>query len=192
MNEFKSSISLAILLTVFLTIGYTAGAATTYFMADLNENVEITPECNVECPEPQRSIQPQVNIEDTSGAFNYIQAPYTPVDFDYNGNELSVNVDALVRPEGKSMRPTIFSGNTLLMQEYTGETLSEGQIIRFRNGDGYTVHRIEGVYTTSSGIYLTRGDNNDASERVNQEDITHVVKGVLFTDLENNREALSN
>lgn len=118
---------------------------------------------------------------------NYIQSNNHDVSIERDGNSLKVNdVDSIAKIVGKSMRPTIFHGHTILKKEYDNETMDIDQvdIIAFEEDDSTIVHRVEGDYLTTSGYVTTRGDNNRAAERVDEEQIRSIVIGTLYTDLE--------
>ena len=108
---------------------------------------------------------------------NYIQASHNDIKYGFVGDDLLIRNATLSGTYGVSMRPTIFAGNKLIEIEYTNQQLREGQIIIFKTVDGFTAHRIKGIY----GDYVTtQGDNNQAHEYVNYENITHIVIGVLY------------
>lgn len=79
------------------------------------------------------------------------------------------------------MQPTMFTNNIVIEKKYRGQKLQEGDVIRYDNGDGYTIHRIKGNYMDAGGYYWIQGDNNKyADGEIYPENITHVVVGVLY------------
>lgn len=76
---------------------------------------------------------------------------------------------SLFSVQSDSMEPVFYTGDLLLIKEYTGQELKEGDIISFRTiKDGERVintHRIKGIQEVS-GIktYTTRGDNTPAKD----------------------------
>lgn len=137
-------------------------------------------------------LQPEVNINRTEGdvyqtnnidppRYNYIQANNHKINYNWQGDGIYVETDKLIFANGLSMRPTIFTGHTLLAREYEGGELKEGVIV---SANGIT-HRIVGDYTDTDGYYLTRGDNNRGSERVEPSEIDSVIIGVLYTKEQN-------
>lgn len=81
---------------------------------------------------------------------------------------------------GLSMHPTFNTGNTLLMREYEGEEVSNGQIVCFENKEEeFVCHRIVSVYDK---VIVTKGDNNRYEDEViNITQLRYVVVGVLYT-----------
>lgn len=131
-------------------------------------------------------LQPEVTINRTEGditnnieppRYNYIQANNHKVNYEWQGDGVQVEVDKLIYSNGLSMRPTFFTGHTLLARDYNGGELDEGTIV---SANGVT-HRIVGDYTDTGEYYLTRGDNNRGSEKVEPSEIDSVVIGVLYT-----------
>jgi hypothetical protein len=116
------------------------------------------------------------------GFQNSIQGYNGGYEYDVGRDGLTVNsVDRCVELTGGSMRPTIFSGNTVCFEKYTSQELEEGMIVRNRNGDGYRAHRIWGTYE-DDGYVVTQGDNNrNVDGKVNISNITHISVGVLYT-----------
>ena len=184
-----------ILILLVLSIGYLGGVATTYELSDLGTETVYNPSYNLTCPEPRpvRDVQmTSTTSENTQNSVNnYIQAAYTDVDYSVNEDEVTVESDKVVKPEGKSMRPTIFSGNTLLLSEYGGGEITEGEILRYKEGDGYVIHRVQANYQDTAGYLLMKGDNNEFSSRVDISQVTHKVTGVLYTDSETQRASFS-
>lgn len=169
----------AIVVTV-VTVGYVTGAVTAtaaVHQTSKSQTHEVT------CSRPPLSEQntgedrlgPQPNIGTRA------RNPATDIDYRTQPEHVKVLVDATSKPEGASMRPSIYSGNTVLLKNYTGENLESGQIIRYQSGAGHTIHRITASYDDTSGHVLTKGDNNDEPERVKVSTITHVAVGVLYT-----------
>ena len=142
---------------------------------------------NLSCPEPILKVDKSVEKERdelraSSETNNYIQNPETQVSYTEGEKSIKVEVDAISRPEGTSMRPTIFAGNTVLLDEYSGEEIKAGQIIRYRSENGgHIIHRVRANYLDTDGYLLVKGDNTDSSEMVEKEQVTHLVEGVLYT-----------
>ena len=196
-----SNLGEVLLVILVLTIGYMGGAVSTYEISELGSQTDTvySPRYNLTCPEyPQETVEASNRLETDDQDFqsrntnNFIQAPYTDVDYKLNDGEASVEVDAVAHPEGKSMRPTIFSGNTVLLSDFEGGDISEGEILRYSSGDGYVIHRVQANYLDTSDYLLMRGDNNDQSERIEVDQVTNRVVGVLntqerpdYTSLEN-------
>ena len=186
MRKGFSNLGEVLLVILVLAIGYIGGVATTYEISGLNEETQTVynPTYNLTCPEPESDITQASNMrsDGSSNVNNYIQASYTDVDYRVNGGEASVDIDAVAQPEGKSMRPTIFSGNTVLLEEYESGDISEGEILRYETGDGYVIHRVQANYLETSDYLLMRGDNNEHSTRIDVDQVTHRAVGVLYTD----------
>lgn len=126
----------------------------------------------------QPDVHTTTNVEPPR--YNYIQANNHEVDYDFQGGSVEVDsVDYLINLEGLSMRPTFYTGHTLLAKDYENKSLDEGTIVNTKDD---IVHRVVGDYTQTEGYYLTRGDNNRGSERVEPSQIDHVVVGVLYSD----------
>lgn len=178
-----------LLILLVLSLGYLGGVMSTYQLSDLNEKTVYNPSYNLSCPEPVRNVEFTSNNREDTDTGEYIQAAYTDVDYSFDGDEVTVEASDISRPEGKSMRPTIFSGNTLIMKEYTGGTISEGEILRYSTENGYVIHRVQASYLDTGGYLLMKGDNNEHSSRINRSQITHRVTGVLYTT--GNQEAAS-
>lgn len=87
-----------------------------------------------------------------------------------------------------SMKPTINAHNTMLLREYNREeTLSEGEIIRYkvnksRYNNSHIIHRITINNQEREPDYVwTEGDNRENADRIHLENITHRVVGVIYT-----------
>jgi len=145
------------------------GLSSMYF-SDLSPEVTIN--------RTEANIHQTTNVEPPR--YNYIQANNHEVNYSWRGTGVQVKgVDLAIDMSGMSMRPTMFTGHTALARNFTGGELNEGTIVYTESG---LVHRINADYTETDGYYLTRGDNNRGSERVEPEDIDMVVVGVLFTE----------
>ena len=59
------------------------------------------------------------------------------------------------RVTGRSMLPTIWPGDTLMIKRTTGNDVAEGDIVWFRRGDRFVVHR---VVKKNTSTIMTRGD----------------------------------
>jgi len=111
--------------------------------------------------------------------YNYIQANNHKVNYSFeSGGVLVEDIDSLINLYGSSMRPTMFTGHKALAVDYENQSLSEGDIVSAND----VVHRIKADYTETSGYYLTQGDNNEGSERINESEIDSIVVGVLYTE----------
>ena len=183
-----SNLGEVLLVVLVLSIGYMGGAVSTYELSDLGsqEDAVHSPRYNITCPAvPEETVEASNTLDTDEGSRstnNFIQAPYTDVDYDLKDGEASVEVDAVAHPEGKSMRPTIFSGNTVLLEEYEDGDISEGEILRYSSGDGFVIHRVQANYLGTSDYLLMRGDNNDQSSRISVDQVTHRVVGILPTE----------
>lgn len=146
-----------------------------------NETVSVVNE-TVDVKEINRKIikkQPKPNITVTDG-YRHIQNAEHDSDPELYGQRLSIDdVDRLMNIYGSSMAPSIMEGDTLLLKKYEGQSLETGQIIAFDYNDKTVAHRIVGDYQ-QNGYVLTRGDNNEYSERTNISSINYVVKGVVY------------
>lgn len=193
-----SNLGEVLLVVLVLTIGYMGGAVSTYQFSDLGtqQNVVHSPSYNLTCPEiPEETVEASNTLdtdEGTRSINNYIQAPYTDVDYQLQDGKASISVDAVAHPEGKSMRPTIFSGNTVLLEEYDGGDITEGEILRYSSGDRFVIHRVQANYLGTSDYLLMRGDNNDQSSRIEIDQVTHRVVGILPTEQRPDYTSLSN
>jgi len=64
-----------------------------------------------------------------------------------------------VRTSGISMRPTLISGDTIIIQPTSWRDISPGEIIAFTSGEGVVAHRLIMVENRNGSIkLLTRGD----------------------------------
>ncbi|MFB6116419.1 MAG: S24/S26 family peptidase [Candidatus Nanosalina sp.] len=173
-----------LLILLVLSLGYLGGILSTYHLSDLGEKTVYNPSYNLSCPEPVRNVRLTSTVSNSreySDVGDYIQAAYTDVDYSFENGRIKIPASDISKPEGKSMRPTIFSGNTLILQEYGGGRISEGEILRYSTGDGYVVHRVQANYLDTGGYLLMKGDNNEYSSRINKSQVTHRVAGVLYT-----------
>lgn len=90
-------------------------------------------------------------------------------------------VDYCLVSTGASMRPTIYTGNTVCFIDYDAtmkQGLQEGMIIHFEYQDGQMIHRI---YTLYGDYLITRGDNNKGNEAIDYQDIKGVTVAILQT-----------
>lgn len=80
---------------------------------------------------------------------------------------------------GSSMRPTIHTGDTLLLKPYDENTpLREGLIVSYKTEKGIdSVHRIDGLYVD---YFFAKGDSSEEVEKVAYSAINGIVVGVLF------------
>lgn len=109
---------------------------------------------------------------------NNIQSAHSDIDYLINGTDIIIKNISVHEQIGFSMRPTIFTGNKVIVVTYTNQNLKDGEIIVFENEENISVlHRIKGIYPD----YLyTQGDNNNAHEKINYSQIKYIVVGVLF------------
>jgi signal peptidase len=64
---------------------------------------------------------------------------------------------------GLSMEPAVMSGDVVITREVSADSVEVGDIIRFRKGDTYILHRVVEVQMDGSEIqFITRGDANYA------------------------------
>jgi signal peptidase len=62
---------------------------------------------------------------------------------------------------GVSMEPTVMSGDVVITREVPAESVEVGDIIRFRRGDIYILHRVVEVRMDGGDIqFITQGDAN--------------------------------
>jgi signal peptidase I len=60
---------------------------------------------------------------------------------------------------GWSMLPTIFPGDTVLIERATSERVSKGDIVLFRRARGLVVHRVSGTSDSAGDLQIiTQGD----------------------------------
>lgn len=132
---------------------------------------------NLSCPEVNVP-KPNVTVKDFPD--NIQNADYS-TDTGYESDTYSVHgVDATGELYGSSMAPSIMDGDVVLSEEYSGQELSEGMIIRFESeSNGPIIHRIVGNYVEQGFVY-TSGDRIDSREKVDLNQISHVVKGVVY------------
>jgi len=118
---------------------------------------------------------------------NYIQASHTDVKYyeavsplTGEGNICIKNVKDQ-RVVGSSMQPTTYTGNTILVKNFTSiYELKEGMIITYVDDkEGVMAHRVKGVYPPD--YVITQGDASNYWQRVNYDNITGIVVGLLFT-----------
>lgn len=80
--------------------------------------------------------------------------------------------------EGTSMLPTFRPGNILLLEEYTNQSLVEGDVVVY--GDTHTTHRIKSAYPNHNQYYVC-SDNFKQCEKTNKTQIKYVVCGAKYT-----------
>lgn len=91
----------------------------------------------------------------------------------------------IVNGDTHSMIPTFDIGNIVLVQDYKefkkNQVLEIGDIIAFKCKGIYngkqTIHRIIDM---NKKYLITKGDNNNYSEKINYDCITYVIKGAIF------------
>lgn len=172
------------LVVLLVSLGFALGSFNTL---NTVQQTSEEPVFNLSCPDPVVKVSRTVEedrdeLRADSGVNNYIQNPETEVNYSRTDGLVSVQVDAVSKPEGMSMRPTIFTENTVLLDEYGGEEIESGQIIRYESDDGgFVIHRVRANYLETQGYLLVKGDNTDSSAKVEQSQVTHVVEGILYT-----------
>lgn len=138
-------------------------------------------------PVVNQTVQPVKEINKTEKVivqerYNNIQPSHLDINYDKYGDEIDIeNVDQLTTINGQSMQPTMFTGNTILMTEYSEDIeLEEGMIVKT---ESKTVHRIRGNYLSlpDKNYVTTQGDSNTDHEKTRAENITHIAIGVLYT-----------
>lgn len=170
----------AVAAVLVVSFGYMAGAATAVAaIQQTSEEPSYQLTCSQPAPKEQAAEGDQLRTSNDSGV--RARNPETQVDYQTYSEHLEVRLDAVSKPEGASMRPSIYSGNTVLLEEYGGSDIESGQIIRYESNGGHTIHRVTASYDDTSGYVVTKGDNNQESERVRVSEITHVALGVLYT-----------
>jgi len=98
----------------------------------------------------------------------------------YTVSEEGISVEGvtLAKALGSSMRPTIETGDTMLIKPYTEDTpLREGMIVSYSKEGKELVHRIDALYADH---FTAKGDNSQATEDVFYSAINGVVVGILF------------
>lgn len=94
-------------------------------------------------------------------------------------NSVTLEDVTVAKALGSSMRPTIETGDTMLIKPYTEDTpLREGMIVSYSKDGKELVHRIDALYTDH---FTAKGDNSDVSEDVSYSAINGVVVGILFS-----------
>ncbi len=93
-------------------------------------------------------------------------------------NSVTLENVTLAKALGSSMRPSIETGDTMLIKLYTKDTpLREGMIVSYTQDEKELVHRIDALY---ADYFTAKGDNADLTEDVPYSAIDGVVVGVLF------------
>ena len=180
-----------LIIIAVLVTGYLGGIISTHQLAGLDKEPVYNPSYNLTCPEPVTNVEMASQNQDRRETGNYIQAAYTDIDYDTHQGSIRVDASAVSKPEGKSMRPTIFSGNTVLMEEYKGGPISEGDILRYSTDSGSVIHRVQGNYLNTGDYLLMKGDNNEYSSQIQRSQITHKVVGILYTSREDTGTTLN-
>ncbi|QIB75365.1 S26 family signal peptidase [Halogeometricum borinquense] len=140
------------------------------------------PVINVTCPDLDRNVsalKTELAEQFSQEYRGSIQGAHNDVDWDMHGGEVTIEADIVSRIYGRSMQPTLFTGNRVVLVEYYGQDLSEGDIIRFENGDQHTIHRIRGDYELE-GFVVTQGDANSGLEEVDLDRVTHVAHAIIL------------
>ena len=89
-------------------------------------------------------------------------------------NELEQNGKLIFTIKGISMRPLFHADkDAILVKKCAPETLKTLDIVLFRRGKQYVLHRI--VDRDKSGLFVIAGDNCSAADIVRPEDILGVV-----------------
>ncbi|MDI6737386.1 MAG: S26 family signal peptidase [Nanoarchaeota archaeon] len=93
-------------------------------------------------------------------------------------NSVTLENVTVAKALGSSMRPTIQTGDTMLIKPYSKDTpLREGMIVSYKTGGQDQIHRIDGLYVD---FFMAKGDNSETAEKVLYSAINGVVVGVLF------------
>jgi signal peptidase len=66
---------------------------------------------------------------------------------------------------GVSMRPLLQAGDIVLTAPVNPEDVAVGDIIRFREGNSYVLHRVVAVHSEGAILFITRGDANNVDDR---------------------------
>lgn len=99
-------------------------------------------------------------------------------DYKLLDNSVTLENVTLAKALGSSMRPTIQTGDTMLIKPYTEDTpLREGMIVSYSKDGKELVHRIDALYADH---FTAKGDNSEATEDVSYSAINGIVVGVLF------------
>jgi len=168
----------SLILFSFFATGFFAGNL--YAVDELN-NVDLPDQTiTVERTDVEVTNNHSIHNNYNPDRFFYIQPPNTDVEVDYTGQGVEIQTDQVLNLNGASMRPTMWTGNTVLGQETDGENLDEGTIV----SNGNITHRIKADYVDTNGYYLTQGDNNNDFERMKPSEIEYKVVGVIFTNEE--------
>jgi hypothetical protein len=160
----------------FFAAGFFSGNL--YAASGLNDFELPTRDVKVERPDVSVINNHSVSNRFSPERFFYIQPAKHDVELDWNGRTAEVRTDQVLYNQGSSMRPTFWTGHTLLAQQTDGEDLDEGTIV----SNGNFTHRIKADYTDTGGYYLTQGDNNNDYERMAPSEVKYKVVGVIYTD----------
>lgn len=172
MNRLNIFLTLVLSASVFLSFS-TSPEVETEQVQVVNESLEVQNRTVV-----KEQPRPNVSVTDP---YHHIQNADHDTEVSMTAGNLNIDgVDSVMDTYGSSMAPTVMQDDKLLIQNYNNEKdLETGQIISFESGNGQTFHRIVGDYE-ERGYVLTRGDNNDYSEKVNLENVSYIVKGVVY------------
>ncbi len=112
--------------------------------------------------------------------FNFVQGSHQILKYQLTSQGFFVDsADNFGTFNGPSMQPTIYDGNIVIEKTYSGQSLEEGQIVRFIRDDGTAIiHRVRADYGNS---VFVQGDSLKEGEIINKDQITHIIIGVLFT-----------
>lgn len=142
-------------------------------------------------PEPTIIYNNETNIQECQSSFDQIniQPNVNPhVKYHYTGDigrktsytNLIIEDVRCIPLDGSSMQPTIFSKDITCYINYTGQKLSEGNIIVYADEDGNQVtHRITALYPDR--IFLS-GDNVPATETINYSQVRGILAATLYND----------
>lgn len=143
-----------------------------------NETVDVTterPTYNLSCPKPE--IRPNVTVKNFPS--NIQNAEYDQ-NVQFGDGFVRINdVDVAGQLYGSSMSPSIMNEDVVVSKDFSGQSLQEGMIIRYKKDNRTMIHRIVGDYQ-SQGYVVASGDRTDEMEKVKLEEITHVVKAVIY------------
>lgn len=88
-------------------------------------------------------------------------------------------VDTYGELYGSSMAPTIMKGDTVVSERFSGQDLDSGMIVKANISGQMVIHRIVNSHQRDGWIALS-GDSADGVQKVKTEQVTHVVKAVVY------------
>ena len=180
----KSKIFLILLISVLLVSSSYAFSFNEFF-SNIFQKKQTQPSYTIEPKKENTNLIPKKTVQVTTTSNNYKRVPIKSVSISKYSNYLKIfnlNDYGDVYSGSNSMHPTFESKDIVLEEKYTNQELKKGMIIRFVKNGKATVHRIISLnYINGKLIQVeTQGDNNGFSEYVDIEDITHIVRGVIW------------